>query len=73
MIYLSLLPYVLKQDVEEKNVPHTDMEHIPPVEYACETVKGRNTELRKLIGEHSRDRTSNISPLTMRLQVSRCY
>jgi hypothetical protein len=47
-----------------------EVEHIPPVEYACETIKGKNTELRKLIVEFSRDRNSNISPLTMRLQVS---
>jgi hypothetical protein len=47
-----------------------EIEHIPPVEYACETIKGKNAELRKLIGEFSRDRNSNVSPLTMRLQVS---
>jgi hypothetical protein len=39
------------------------------VEYACENIKCKNLELRKLIGTHSRERSANISPLTMRLQV----
>jgi hypothetical protein len=39
------------------------------VEYACENIKCKNLELRKLMGEHSRDRTISLMPLTMRLQV----
>ena len=39
------------------------------MEYACENIKCKNLELRKLMGEHSRDRTVSLMPLTMRLQV----
>jgi hypothetical protein len=39
------------------------------VEYACENIKCKNLELRKLMGEHTRDRTISLMPLTMRLQV----
>jgi hypothetical protein len=53
----------------EGSPSNAETEHIPPVEYACENIKCKNLELRKLMGEHTRDRTISLMPLTMRLQV----
>ncbi len=55
--------------ISEGSSSAAETEHIPPVEYACENIKCKNLELRKLMGEHSRDRTISLMPLTMRLQV----
>jgi hypothetical protein len=55
--------------ISEGSSSNAETEHIPPVEYACENIKCKNLELRKLMGEHTRDRTISLMPLTMRLQV----
>lgn len=43
-------------------------EEIPPVQYACETMRNVENELRQLITIHSVDHKRNLNPFTMRLQ-----
>lgn len=43
-------------------------EEIPPVQYACETMRNVENELRQLITLHSMDPKRNLNPFTMRLQ-----
>lgn len=43
-------------------------EEIPPVQYACETMRNVENELRQLITLHSLDPKRNLNPFTMRLQ-----
>ncbi|XP_017786650.1 PREDICTED: dedicator of cytokinesis protein 3 isoform X2 [Nicrophorus vespilloides] len=43
-------------------------DEIPPIKYACETMKSVDKELRQLIAIYSVDRRRNLNPFTMRLQ-----
>ncbi|XP_074036384.1 dedicator of cytokinesis spg isoform X2 [Leptinotarsa decemlineata] len=43
-------------------------DEIPPVQYACETMRNVENELRQLITIHSLDPKRNLNPFTMRLQ-----
>ena len=46
-------------------------EMVSPIQHACETVQTANRQLRQLIAQHSAPGApDNISPLSMRLQVS---
>merc|ERR1719383_205246 len=49
-------------------VSNCHMVNISPVEFACESVQAKNTELRTLINQFSANQMGNLSPLTMRLQ-----
>ncbi|KAJ8981636.1 hypothetical protein NQ317_000864 [Molorchus minor] len=44
------------------------IDEIPPVQYACETMRNVENELRQLITLHSMDPKRNLNPFTMRLQ-----
>uniref|UniRef100_A0A6P7GBE9 Dedicator of cytokinesis protein 3 n=1 Tax=Diabrotica virgifera virgifera TaxID=50390 RepID=A0A6P7GBE9_DIAVI len=49
-------------------VVNRQSDEIPPVQYACETMRNVENELRQLITIHSMDPKRNLNPFTMRLQ-----
>ncbi|KAK3743713.1 hypothetical protein QZH41_012379, partial [Actinostola sp. cb2023] len=49
-------------------VTNSDVELISPLQYALETMKSANKELRSVIGQQKADAKLNINPLSMKLQ-----
>ncbi|CAH1968130.1 unnamed protein product [Acanthoscelides obtectus] len=60
----STLPGILRWF----EVVNRQTEEIPPVQYACETMRNVENELKQLILLHSLDPKRNLNPFTMRLQ-----